>query len=617
MAKAENRNEFDPQATDPPLLERCSEVKCYSTSRFRYHDLRVFFRRHKHADQLPQHPAPLPLLVFIHGLGGSAAQFAPLLTSLTPIASCLAIDLPGCGRSGFTVRDWEAYSTDALAELLQVVIQDYRQKSEGQGVVLIAHSMGCSLAALVINPRTSTRTEFGEHVVGLVAICPSAEPPCEKQVSLYRRFFWIPEPVFNLWRLWDRRGGTESTSVRRFVGANADYESKRLQNLFNSQSKTPVWRRMAYGALPVYENGIPAGGMPGRETWAALNMPVFLVGGEGDDVTPAKNVETIAAYLRGGDEAGFDTEVDTTTEGIIDSAAPVDTSAAIERQHGGVDADQSNDDPSTPAELPPPPLPLPLPEQPARPRKVVRKKILALPATHALLYTPRTSRILAGLICTFLENHVTNRLSLSWQLQYLARDGKWDVKNLEKWQKVAPVSEPMAGMFRAMKTLRGVDEGHCPEEFARQWGQVIKDIIDISHDNPVYDPQELRQRDIRYHKFATVSKVPPTDAEVTGFIALVDEIRETQQTRAREEGWGPDYVVGVHCHYGFNRTGYFIVCYLVERCGYSVGDAIDLFARCRPKGIKHEHFKNQLHLRYSSFEHEDVHDYTTKRSMGG
>lgn len=49
---------------------------------------------------------------------------------------------------------------------------------------------------------------------------------------------------------------------------------------------------------------------------------------------------------------------------------------------------------------------------------------------------------------------------------------------------------------------------------------------------------------------------------------------------------------------GFNRTGFFIVCYLVERLGYDVQDAIDEFAKQRPQGIKHAHFIDGLFVRY-------------------
>lgn len=149
-----------------------------------------------------------------------------------------------------------------------------------------------------------------------------------------------------------------------------------------------------------------------------------------------------------------------------------------------------------------------------------------------------------------------------------------------------------------MKTLREVDDTHCPEVFVKQWGHQIKDVVDISHEQPVYDPRGLEKGGTRYHKFPTVSKIPPNSNEVREFIALIDALREEQKVRSVEENWAEEYYIGVHCHYGFNRTGYFIVCYLVERCGYSVQAAVDEFARRRPKGIKHAHFLDQLYVRY-------------------
>jgi alpha-beta hydrolase superfamily lysophospholipase len=151
----------DAKATDPSLLQRHSEVKSFKTSRFTYSGVRVFYRRHPKFDELPSDPAPLPLLVFLHGLGGSVAQFHSLLASLTNNACCLAVDLPGCGVSDFAPTCWGAYTTDALVDLLDLVINDYRiKKANGhdQGVVLIGHSMGTVLAARLANKRASTPT---------------------------------------------------------------------------------------------------------------------------------------------------------------------------------------------------------------------------------------------------------------------------------------------------------------------------------------------------------------------------------------------------------------------------------------------------------------------------
>lgn len=537
----------------------------------------------------------MPLLVFIHGLGGSVAQFHPLLTSLTHNSSCLAVDLPGCGVSKFAPTSWEAYTNEALVELLDNIIESYRDRNANQAVVLIGHSMGCSLSARLASPG---KNKLAGHVVGLVAICPPSSPPTEAQVKTFRKLLRIPTPIFNLWRAWDGRGGADSASVKRFVGAEADVESRRIQYRFNRQSKTPVWRRMALGSLPVYENGVPKGGIAGEKVWASLNIPIFLIGGGKDHITPAKKIEALAEFLNTGVSAP-DSGSTEYQQPIVDVAAPVDTTVGESRPAGSIgeiseehfrrekktvprDQPTETDDPTTPQEH----NVVSTPPQISHPDRFVKYTVLSR-GTHAMIFTQDCSHILASIIADFLSQHVTGRLSRSWQLQHLnKKNGKWDVKNLAKWQSVAPVSKPIAGIFRAMKTMREVDDEHSPGRFVEKWGGIIKDIVDLSKDTPVYDPAGLERAGVRYHKFPTISKVPPTALEVDGFVKLVDRLREEQKNRAAEESWDSkaEHAIGVHCHYGFNRTGYFIVCYLVEKCGFGVQQAIDAFAEARPKG---------------------------------
>lgn len=518
------------------------------------------------------------------------------------------MDLPGCGVSELAPTSWHAYTNEALVELLETIIDGYRDKEAGQGVILIGHSMGCALSARLASPGSC---QLAEHVVGLVAVCPPAGPPTQEEVKLFRKLLWIPGPVFDLWRAWDAWGGPESASVKRFVGADADPESKRLQFRFNRQSRTPTWRRMASGALPVYENGVAKGGLAGESVWTTLNIPVFLIGGGKDHLTTASKIEEIAGFL-GSKVSISQMGVNSTQQPIVDAAAPVDTTVGTskpaddirdikeddfhrEKRHGPDSDDDAHEDPTTPQEQ----SVIGMPAQPAHPDKVVKTLIIPR-GTHAMMYTQDCSHILASVVADFLANHITGRLSRSWQLQFLNKEGKWELKNLAKWQGVEPVSKSIAGVFRAMKTMREVDDDHSPLKFVEKWGGIVKDIIDISKDTPVYDPAGLERAGIRYHKFPTVSKIPPTDDEVDRFVSLVDRLRKEQETRAIEEHWEEgEHAVGVHCHYGYNRTGYFIVCYLVERCGFGVQQAIDAFAKARPKGIRHSHFKDQLFLRYS------------------
>jgi len=488
--------------------------------------------------------------------------------------------------------------------------------------------MGCSLAALLASSTSPYANLISEHVSGLVAICPKADPPSQSQCKGIDKLTTVPGFLFDLYRKWDRRGGVNSASVYRMTGRDADEETKRLQLRFNRQSRTGVWQRMFRGMCPDYSNGDPHGGLPGKEIWAGLMLPIFLVAGEADQVTPVENVRRIVKFL-GRDETTINPPSESASLPI--AAAPFDPAVVgpelSERKHqdSGIDAGDlpdldkdgssltssvtySQDQASIDTEAVPSkresaaiietgsgtPRPgtsdLPTPYSC---RLMVKTVILPLPAAHSLLFAPTSSRIISGLISNFLEDHIDPRLSQSWQLQHLVKGGKWDVKNLKKWQAVEPVSQPIAGVFRAMKTLREVDEVHSPKVFVSEWASKIYAVVDISHDTPVYDPKGLEEGGLVYFKFSTVSKQPPTKDEVQKFVEIIDDIQSKREA-------GNERLVGVHCHYGFNRTGFFVVSYLIEKLGYKVQDAIDTFERARPPGIRHDHFIDELHLRYFS-----------------
>ena len=583
--------------TDPGLLRKHSAFKTYRTNLATYPSIRTFYRPHPQADKLPDKPTPLPLLVFIHGLGGSLAQFHPLLNSLVNVAPCFGIDLPGCGLSQFSPKSWDAYTPEALTELLRVAIEEHCNGEKGQGVVLIGHSMGCSLSASLASSST-VHGQLSINVLGLVAICPRASTLTREQIVNFRRLLQVPTPIFDLWRKWDRRGGPQSTSVIRFVGQGADIETKKLQEKFNSQSQTAVWRRMAWGIMPtICSDGAIHGGLPGPEIWAGVAAPLYLIAGEADNVTKPEEIAIISRSL-GKTQAQISTNskdeeapVPDTTGANLQAEGPGNMEPSDhDEKHGlGLSTTETTllgtDAPSSPGQITGNGVQ-------SRKRQILKTSILPSPANHAMLYDNGTYRTLAGLIQAFLAEHIDTRLSLGWQLQHLSTEGKWDVKNLQKWRAVKPVSESIGGTFRAMKTLREIDEKHSPAIFVSDWKEKIKAVVDISHEAPVYDPKGLEDGGIEYHKFPTVSKIPPTSEEVRDFIGLVDRLREQRKSEDDLR------LIGVHCHYGFNRTGFFICSYLIEKEGFKVQQAIDEFQAKRPPGIRHDHFIDTLFVRY-------------------
>ena len=80
-----------------------------------------------------------PTLLFIHGYARSLEDWAPQVEGLSATHRCIAMDLPGHGKSP---RSDEA-TIAALARGVSTTLESLRLKD----VILVAHSMGCRVAA--------------------------------------------------------------------------------------------------------------------------------------------------------------------------------------------------------------------------------------------------------------------------------------------------------------------------------------------------------------------------------------------------------------------------------------------------------------------------------------
>ncbi|XP_063900792.1 uncharacterized protein LOC135120411 isoform X2 [Zophobas morio] len=168
-------------------------------------------------------------------------------------------------------------------------------------------------------------------------------------------------------------------------------------------------------------------------------------------------------------------------------------------------------------------------------------------------------------------------------------DDKWGLKNFEKWAKTANYGKPVGrgGSLLPLKVLRQDDSTHSPEAFLAEHPRVGL-LIDLTSGAPPYDT--YCECIPSYVKLRAISKEIPDREYVDSFIRAV-------KTFLKEH---PQKQVAVHCHYGFNRTGFLICCYLIEEENFSVKEAIKEFARARPTGIRHQHFIDELHLRYAA-----------------
>ena len=61
-------------------------------------------------------------------------------------------------------------------------------------------------------------------------------------------------------------------------------------------------------------------------------------------------------------------------------------------------------------------------------------------------------------------------------------------------------------------------------------------------------------------------------------------------------------IIGVHCTHGFNRTGFLIISYLVDKRDWSIDAAINKYAEARPPGIYKEDYLEELFNRYGDMD---------------
>ena len=381
------------QNGDHLVLKDHSRMRQFKTIFATYGSLRTFYRPHAHHEKLDG-IADLPLLVFIHGLGGSLDQFGPLLGSLVNVAPCFGIELPGHGVSKFDPEDYEAYTTSAIKVLWRSAIQEVCAQHGHKKVVLIGHSYGCSVAALL---ATDPRLKL--DVAGIIALCPKAAPPSYGDTIKYKAFLSLPDSWLNLFRGWDKRGGVDSTSVRRFVGEGAGIDLRKLQLRYNGAFQTPVWKRTAFGALPEYDAmGRAIGGTPGKDTWARIRVPLFLIAGEADRVTEPSELAEIASFLQKPNKS------------IPGNSGSEPIPVANSNQASPPKSAELTSSDTTAGILPD------IITTKTASSTVLKTATLPAPAAHALLYDHRTYRTVAGLIEDFLAAHVSPHLSLGWQV---------------------------------------------------------------------------------------------------------------------------------------------------------------------------------------------------------
>ncbi|MFS2160791.1 alpha/beta fold hydrolase [Pseudomonas sp. Pseusp122] len=211
-----------------------------------------------------------PVLFFCHGAGGNKDQWRAQWQALAAAGYPLvALDLLGHGASEKPDIQ-SAYAWQELVEDYLEVLRRYRGKHN----LLIAHSFGTglTLSALV----QLIRQGQAAGIDGLVLLGTVLKRPQLKPGVLS-----LPVWILRLLRPWLAKGFRERAWHPAADPALIDYEEKLTENnplyVFKALSRQALW--------------------PTREQLDSLQLPVSVVSGDQDGLTPASGGEALARHL--------------------------------------------------------------------------------------------------------------------------------------------------------------------------------------------------------------------------------------------------------------------------------------------------------------------------------
>lgn len=173
-----------------------------------------------------------------------------------------------------------------------------------------------------------------------------------------------------------------------------------------------------------------------------------------------------------------------------------------------------------------------------------------------------------------------------------------------RWLHCPRKGEVIAGKFLPFKTM--LDSRYneqVPEEcrfFPEMLFLSLKSkrlkmglLIDLTNTNRFYDKTMVENEDCKYLKLQCRGhgEAPSKDQTQT-FMQVCDHFIRQH----------PLEVIGIHCTHGFNRSGFLIISYLVEKLDWSVDAAFRHFGLMRPPGIYKEDYIQELFQRLGDVE---------------
>ncbi|XP_071074694.1 mRNA-capping enzyme isoform X2 [Dasypus novemcinctus] len=143
-------------------------------------------------------------------------------------------------------------------------------------------------------------------------------------------------------------------------------------------------------------------------------------------------------------------------------------------------------------------------------------------------------------------------------------------------------------------------------------------LVDLTNTSRFYDRNDIEKEGIKYIKLQCKGHGEcPTTENTETFIRLCERFNErnppeliggtgieprTSYMGSRHSTTELHRLPSVHCTHGFNRTGFLICAFLVEKMDWSIEAAVATFAQARPPGIYKGDYLKELFRRYGDIE---------------
>ncbi|KAM3851288.1 mRNA-capping enzyme isoform 3-T3 [Vipera latastei] len=169
-----------------------------------------------------------------------------------------------------------------------------------------------------------------------------------------------------------------------------------------------------------------------------------------------------------------------------------------------------------------------------------------------------------------------------------------------RWLNCPRRGQPVAGIFLPLKTMLGPKyDDKVAEEYRFHpfmLSNYLKSLkvkmgllIDLTNTSRFYDRSDVEKDGIVYVKLQCKGHGEcPTPENTETFIRICEQFRKKNPTE----------LIGVHCTHGFNRTGFLICAFLVEKLDWSIEASVATFAQARPPGIYKGDYLKELFRRY-------------------